>query len=140
MAACLLAAPAAAGSDPLAASIQKRLAEAGNLTFPMQPLSDYLGPGAIKPESGFYVYAGLHSAQSFRFTVEIYKTTAQADEAYRAAVAQVHALGGNFRAFNVVRVGRVLYTGSTAGSPSPSNPKLPVKAFRSMVAAAAGNV
>ena len=137
---CLLAAPAAAGGDPLANAIQKRLEQAGNLTFPMTPLSDYVGPGATLPESGFYVYAGLHSAQSFTFSVLVYKTVAQAAAAYKAAVAQVHAIGGDFRAFNVRRVGRVLYTGATAGAPSPSNPKLPVKAFHAMVALAAGNV
>jgi hypothetical protein len=139
VAGCLLAAPAAAAGDPLASAIQKRLAQAGNLTFPMKPLSDYVESGGVAPESGFYVYAGLHSPQSFRFSVVIYKTAAQAAAAYDAAVEQVHAIGGNFRAFNVVREGRALYMGSTAGAPSPSNPKLPVKAFHAMVALAAGN-
>lgn len=106
----------------------------------MTPLSDYVGPGGIRPETGFYVYAGLHSPQSFRFTVEVYTTVAQAADAYRQAVAQVHAIGGDFHAFNVVQKGRVLYMGSTAGGPRPSNPALPVEAFHAMIALAAGNV
>jgi hypothetical protein len=106
----------------------------------MSPLSDYVGPGATRPESGFFVYAGLHSPQSFRFSVEIYKTAAQAAAAYQQAIAQAKAIGGDFHAFNAMREGRVLYLGSTAGAPSPSNPKLPVKAFHSMIALANGNV
>lgn len=135
----MLVAPAAASDDPLATSIQKRLERAGNLTFPMTPplSAEYFGAGA---ESGFSVYAGLHSRQSFTFSVVVYKTAAQASAAYKAAIEQVHAIGGDFRAYNVTRVGRVLYSGETAGAPSPSNPKLPVKAFHAMVALAAGNV
>ena len=106
----------------------------------MTPIGDYVGPGEPTPESGFYVYAGLHSAQSFKFGVMIYKTPAQAKAAYERAVENVREMGGDFHAFNIVRVGRVLYMGSTASAPDPANPKLPVKAFHAMVSVAAGQV
>src|SRR5581483_5514494 len=122
-----LSSVAQAGKPDLGTQIEQRLERAGNLTFPMAPMSDYLQPGDIRPETGFYVYAGLHSPQSFRFSVEVYRTAAQAAAAYRKAVAQVYAIGGDFHAFNVVRSGRVLYMGSTAGAPDPDNPALPVK-------------
>jgi hypothetical protein len=138
LAACLLAPAAFGGRDKLAASIEQRLDQAGNLTFPMTPLSDYFEGDTVKPESGFYVYAGLHSRQSFRFSVVVYKTAAQAAAAYKQAVDHVRAIGGDFHAFNVMRSGRVLYMGSTAGGPDPSNPALPVKAFHALITLADG--
>ena len=141
----IVCAAAAAGTpyppsrDVLARSIEARLSEAGNLIFPMSLSSDYVGL-TVKPEIGFSVYAGLHSAQSFDFSVSVFKTTVQATEAYTESVEQVKAIGGDFHSYNIVRSGRVLYVGSTAGAPSPANPALPVKAFHALVALAAGRV
>ena len=134
LAGCVLAGTAAAARpDKLSTAIEQRLARAGNLTFPMTPISDYFGDHMAKPENGFYTYACLHSGQPFRFAVAVYKTAAQAAAAYRQGVAHVRAIGGDFHAFFMVRSGRVLYMGSTAGSPSPSNPTLPLTAFHALV-------
>jgi hypothetical protein len=129
---------AAAKPDKLSTAIQQRLAKAGNLTFPMTPVSDYFSTHMLKPESGFYTDACLNSGQPFRFGVAIYKTAAQAAVAYNQGLAHVRAIGGDFHAFWMARSGRVLYMGSTAGGPSPSDPTLPLKAFHSMVGLADG--
>lgn len=128
----------AAKPDKLTTAIEKRLASAGNLTFPMAPLSDYFAAHTLLPESGFYTYACLHSGQPFRFGVDVYKTAAQAATAYQEELQHVRAIGGDFHAFFMVRSGRVLYTGSTAGGPSPSDPTLPLNAFHAMVGLAGG--
>jgi hypothetical protein len=128
----------AAKPDKLTAAIEHRLAGAGNLTFPMAPVSDYFNAGMLKPENGFYTYACLDSGQPFRLAIAVYKTAAQAATAYQEGIEHVRAIGGDFHAFFMVRTGRVLYMGSTAGGPSPSNPTLPLKAFHSLVGLANG--
>jgi hypothetical protein len=128
----------AAKPDKLTKAIEKRLASAGNLTFSMASLSDYLGAHTLLPDSGFYTDACLHSGQPFRFAVFVYKTAAQAATAQQEELQHVRAMGGDFHAFFMVRSGRVLYAGSTAGGPSPSDPTLPLKAFHAMVGLAGG--
>ena len=54
LAGCVLAGTAAAARpDKLSTAIEQRLARAGNLTFPMTPVSDYFGDHMAKPENGF---------------------------------------------------------------------------------------
>jgi hypothetical protein len=129
---------AAAKPDKLAAVIEHRLAGAGNVTFPMASVSDYFPSKMTKPKSGFYMYACTDSGQPFRFSVAIYRTVAEAATAYQQGIDHVRAIGGDFHAFFQVRSGRVLYMGSTAGGPSPSNPPLPLKAFHGVVGLAQG--
>src|ERR1044071_6989251 len=93
----------AAKPDKLTKAIEKRLASAGNLTFSMASLSDYLGAHTLLPDSGFYTDACLHSGQPFRFAVFVYKTAAQAATAQQEELQHVRAMGGDFHAFFMVR-------------------------------------
>jgi hypothetical protein len=101
-------------------------------------VSDYFPTGMIKPKSGFYTYVCQDSGRPFRLGVAIYRTAAEAATAYQQGMDQVRAIGGDFHAFFMVRSGRVLYMGSTAGGPSPSNPPLPLQAFHHLVGLAEG--
>jgi hypothetical protein len=136
--ACAFVSPASAGNDRLAAAIQTQLARAGNPIFPMVPSDGWFDDDPIKPVSGFYINAALHSVRPFRLTVEVYKTQAQAAAMYRRDVGHVEAIGGGFYAFRLVRVGRVVYMASTASAPDPAAPAVPLKAFQKLVRLAGG--
>jgi len=129
---------AAAKPDKLSTTIEHRLTSVGNLTFPMAPVSDYFGAHMLKPETGLYTNACLHSGRPFTFSVAIYKTAAQAAIAYNQGIEHVQAIGGDFHAFWMVRSGRVLYMASTAGGPNPSDPTLSLKDFHDLVGVAGG--
>jgi hypothetical protein len=132
-------APVAAGTRPdLAAQIEAHLNDASQLTFPMDKSVGYFEGDPIQPQRGYYVYAGLHSAHPFTFSIVVYKTAAQAAAMYERDVAHVHEIGGDGHAFKIVRSGRVLYMASTANAPSPDTPPVPVKAFRLLISLAEG--
>src|ERR1700722_16480532 len=108
LASALPSAMAATGKDKLASAIENRLNRLGDTTVPMTAAAGYFYRNPILPQQAFYTYAGCQ--QTFRFSVSVYKTVAQAEAMYNYFYQHVVNIGGDFSAFNMVRSGRVIYT------------------------------
>ncbi len=132
----LLAATGATGKDKLATAIENRLNRLGYTTEPMTAAEGYFDGNPVLPQQAFYTYAGCQ--QTFRFSVTVYKTAAQAALMYEYAYQHTVSIGGDFHAFNMSRRGRVLYLADTAPGPDPNAPSLPTTDFHSLVAGVSG--
>jgi len=130
----------ARSKESLATAIEQRLTRAGDLTFPMQPSAGYFEGDPIQPQQGFQVYASLNGMKPFTFSVVIYKTAAQAATMYANDVNNVHAMGGDFHAFKIIRSGRVLYMAATAPAPDPAAPPVPMNDFLRLIAVTKANL
>src|SRR4051812_31055543 len=96
----------------------------------------YFYRNPILPQRAFFTYAGCQ--QPFRFSVFVYKTTAQAVAMYDYFHQHVVKIGGDFHAFNMVRKGRVIYAANTNPGPDPLAASVPTKDFRSLAAGVSG--
>jgi hypothetical protein len=123
---------AAAGKPGLASAIENRLNRLGDTTLRMTAAAGYFYRNPTLPQQAFYTYAGCQ--QTFRFSVSVYKTAAQAEAMYNYYYQHVLSIGGNFSAFNMLRSGRVIYTADTAPGPGSNAPPVPTQDFRSLAA------
>ena len=134
----LVGGPPEAGKDRLALAIKNRIGRAGLDSLPMPASAGYFDRNPVLPDSAFYAYAGKKTP--FRFTVLAYKTTAQAVTMYGYYYQHVLDIGGNFHAFKMIRLGRVIYMASTAAAPDPNAPAVPMSDFLSLIALASGRL
>jgi hypothetical protein len=118
----------------LGSAIEKRLDRLGDTTLPMTAPAGYFYRNPILPQQAFFTRGGCR--QTFRFSVFVYKNAAQAADMYDYFHQHVVDMGGDFRAFNIVRKGRVIYSADTAPAPDPNAPAVPTQDFHSLIAEA----